>query len=45
MWYIDVLDANPEKRPSVEKLREIIYNWICDPNNGFALCKEFIDAD
>ena len=47
--YIDLvnqcLDANPEKRPSIYELWKIINNWIRDPNNDKALCKEFIIAD
>ena len=42
--YIDVvnqcLDANPENRPSANKLQNIIYNWLYGIN-----AKEFIDTD
>src|SRR5438105_3020406 len=43
--YIDVvnqcLDANPEKRPSAEKLWNITKNWL----SNVKVSKEFIDAD
>src|SRR4051812_29156763 len=47
--YIDLvnqcLDANPEKRPSVDEIRNMIRNWRYDEKFEMRVCKEFIDAD
>src|SRR5215212_6217035 len=46
--YIDLvnqcLDANPEKRPSADKLWDILRNWRFE-NGKAKVFKDFIDAD
>src|SRR5438045_7215648 len=39
------LDANPEKRPSVNKLCNITESWLFEKSYNMRVSKEFIDAD